>query len=209
MSYDLAHWLTFFAAAVVLNLSPGPDILFILGSTMRGGRRAGLAAMFGIWTGALGHVAMAALGLSALLVKSAVLFTIVKWLGALYLIWLGVKALAASDAPLALPSAAPASAWAIFRQGMLVNLLNPKVALFFLAFLPQFVEAGAGPVPLQLALHGVGIILVAMLIEPWLVIGGDRLLKTLRRRPQLGRWLERTVGGLLVFLGLRLAAERG
>ena len=88
--YSLIHWTTFFTAAVLLNLAPGPDIAFILGQTVRGGRNSGFAAMFGIWTGAFGHVLMAAAGLSAILATSAMAFSIVKWAGAAYLIWLVV-----------------------------------------------------------------------------------------------------------------------
>ena len=92
-TYSFLHWTTFLTAAVLLNLSPGPDIAFILGQTVRGGRHSGFAAMFGIWLGAFGHVLMAALGLSAILASSALAFSTVKWIGAVYLIWLGISAL--------------------------------------------------------------------------------------------------------------------
>ncbi|MBL4748988.1 MAG: LysE family translocator [Amylibacter sp.] len=98
--YNILHWTTFLTAAVLLNLSPGPDIAFILGQTMRGGKRSGFAAMFGVWTGAFGHVLMAAAGLSVILATSAVAFSIVKWAGAAYLIWLGIAALRSGGARL-------------------------------------------------------------------------------------------------------------
>ncbi|MBV1866028.1 MAG: LysE family translocator [Rhodobacteraceae bacterium] len=206
--YSLLHWTTFLVAAVLLNLSPGPDIAFILGQTVRGGRKSGFAALFGIWTGAFGHVLMAAAGLSAILATSALAFSIVKWAGAAYLLWLGYKALRSkggsfvSDKVTSSPSFFP-----IFRQGVVVALLNPKVAVFFLAFLPQFVVAGGGPVWAQLFLHGSLIIVVAALIEPPLVIAGEKLTSRLRDNPQLGLWMDRSLGAVFVALGIRLALE--
>lgn len=208
--YSLAHWGAFFSAAVLLNLSPGPDMLFILGQTATGGRRAGFAAMYGIWTGAFGHVVAAALGLSAVLATSALAFAAVKWIGAVYLIWLGVQALLSRGHLQAVEVVAPQrSLWTVFRQGMLVAVLNPKVALFFLAFLPQFVEPGAGPVSLQLFVHGTLIIAVAGLIEPLVVLIGDRASDTLSRNELVARWLDRGLGAVLVTLGVKLAASDG
>ena len=204
--YTLIHWGTFLSAAVLLNLSPGPDIAFILGQTARGGSKAGFAAMFGIWTGAGAHVVLAAVGLSAILATSALAFSIVKWLGAGYLIWLGIHALRSKGGGLvgeAGPQKTPNGK--IFRQGVLVCVLNPKVAIFFLAFLPQFVVQGAGPVWAQLVLHGSLIIVVAAFIEPPLVLLGAKLAKALRGNKSLGLWLDRGLGALFVSLGLRLA----
>lgn len=206
--FGLSHWLTFVVAAGLLNLSPGPDIAFILGKTAQGGVRAGTAAMLGIWMGTLGHVGLAAAGLSALLVGSAYAFTAVKWVGAAYLIWLGVKALRSGGGGFVGQVTGSVAFWPTFRQGMLVNLLNPKVAVFMLAFLPQFVVIGAGPVAAQLALHGVMIIVVAAFIEPPLILAGDRVLRGLRDRPALGLWLDRTLGTVLVALGVKLALSK-
>lgn len=206
--YTLLHWSSFLLAAVLLNLSPGPDMAFILGQTLRGGTRAGFAAMSGVWIGALCHVAFAALGLTAILATSALAFSVVKWAGAAYLIWLGIGALRAGGEgflPASVQPAAAPSARQIVGQGMIVSLLNPKVAIFFLAFLPQFVVPGAGPVAAQLALHGVLIIAVAAVIEPPLVLLGGRLTQALRRNPQIGLWIDRTLGAMLIGLGLRLA----
>ncbi len=206
--YSLLHWSTFFAAAFLLNLSPGLDIAFILGQTVRGGRRAGFAAMFGIWTGAFGHVLMAAAGLSVILAASAMAFSVVKWAGAAYLVWLGIGALRSGSGSFVAEgvagSARPAT---IYRQGAMVGLLNPKVAVFFLAFLPQFVVPGAGPVWAQMFLHGILIIVVAGFIEPLLVLAGDGLTERLRRDPRIGLWMNRGLGTILVALGVRLALE--
>ncbi len=206
--YSLLHWSTFLTAAVLLNLSPGPDIAFILGQTVRGGRKSGFAAMFGIWTGAFGHVLMAAAGLSVILATSAVAFAIVKWAGAAYLIWLGISALrSGGDSFISENLKGSLKPFAIYKQGALVGVLNPKVAIFFLAFLPQFVVEGAGPAWAQLFLHGVLIIVVAGFIEPPLVIVGEKLTSRLRNDRRIGLWMERSLGSVFIALGVRLAIE--
>lgn len=207
--YSLLHWTTFLTAAVLLNLSPGPDIAFILGQTVKGGRKAGFAAMLGIWTGAFGHVLMAAAGLSVILATSAVAFSAVKWVGAGYLIWLGIQALRSDGGKfIAEGVATDPNALVIYKQGALVGLLNPKVAIFFLAFLPQFVVVGAGPVAAQLFLHGFLIIVVAAVIEPPLVLLGGKLTTKLRGNPRIGLWMDRSLGAIFVALGIRLAMEQ-
>lgn len=207
--YTVLHWTTFLTVAVLLNLSPGPDIAFILGQTVRGGRRAGFAAMAGIWTGALCHVLFAALGLSAIIATSATAFTVVKWVGAAYLIWLGVSALRSKGGSFVSERVqSNASALSIAKQGVIISLLNPKVAIFFLAFLPQFVVAGAGPTWAQLALHGILIIVVAAVIEPPLVLLGDRMTNRLRSSQKLGLWMDRTMGALFIGLGVRLVLDQ-
>ena len=205
--YSLSHWSAFLTAAVLLNLSPGPDIAFMLGQTLKHGRQAGFVGMLGIWSGAFVHVLLAALGLSAVLATSATAFALVKWLGAAYLLYLGVQALRSSGGAfvgdLDSPERAP-RLLAIFRQGLWVSLLNPKVAVFFLAFLPQFVVDGAGPVSAQLFLHGLLIIVVAAFIEPPLIIAGSKLTVTLQRNAKLGLWMDRGLGALFVGLSARL-----
>ncbi|NEI69856.1 LysE family transporter [Rhizobium lusitanum] len=204
--YSLAHWVGFLSAAILLNLSPGPDIAFILGHTIRSGMRSGFAALFGIWSGACLHVLMAAAGLSAILAASALAFSTVKWIGAAYLIWLGIQALRSKGEGAWIKETGKALSRArIYRQGIMVSLLNPKVAIFFLAFLPQFVVEGAGPVWAQLLLHGSLIIVVAAFIEPPLILLGGRLSEALRRNRSFGLWLDRGLGTLFVALGVRLA----
>ncbi len=205
-AYDLAHWMTFAAAAMALTLAPGPDLALIIAHTVKGGRRNGFAAMAGIWAGALGHVTLAAFGLSAILAASATAFAAIKWAGAAYLVWVGVQTLRGTGGPTAGPGARHGDAWRIFRQGVLTDLLNPKVAIFFLAFLPQFVVEGAGPVWAQLALHGVLVVASAVVVEPPLILLGERLAKRLHgRNPRL----ERALGGVLIGLGVRLALIEG
>ena len=206
--YSLLHWMSFFTAAVLLNLSPGPDIAYILGQTLRSGRRHGVAAMLGIWTGAVLHVVMAAVGLSAVLATSALAFSIVKWVGAAYLIWLGINMLLSKgDQFVSADNPGNKNLSAVYWQGVLVSALNPKVAIFFLAFLPQFIVEGAGPAEAQLLLHGSLIIAVAAVIEPPLVIVGAKLGAFLKRKPRVGVWMDRGLGALFVALGARLAAS--
>jgi len=206
--YSLAHWASFFTAAVLLNLSPGPDMAFILGQTAKRGVQSGFSAMFGIWTGAFIHVLFAALGLSAILATSAVAFSAVKWIGAGYLVWLGIQALRSKGSNISVNGQnSPKGLMKIFKQGILVATLNPKVALFFLAFLPQFVESGAGSVSAQLFLHGFLIIVVAAFIEPPLILAGGKLSGYLSKNTQVSRWMDRGLGALFVGLGIKLATS--
>lgn len=164
--------------------------------------------MFGIWSGAALHVVMAAVGLSAILATSALAFSIVKWVGAAYLIWLGVKMLLSrGDQFIAAEKQSPKRLSSVYWQGMLVSALNPKVAVFFLAFLPQFIVEGAGPAQVQLLLHGSLIIVVAAVIEPPLVLAGAKLGAFLKSKPRVGLWMDRSLGALFVALGARLAAS--
>lgn len=160
--------------------------------------------MFGIWTGAFFHVFLAAAGLSAILATSATAFSIVKLGGASYLIWLGVQSfrthVPAGGEPLNLPT----STGSVFRQGMVVAVLNPKTAIFFLSFLPQFVVAGAGPVQLQLLLHGSLVIAVAVFIEPLAIITGAAISKKLTDKSRYRHWLDRLLGTFFIGMGLRL-----
>ncbi len=203
--YSLAHWMTFFTAAILLNLSPGPDMAFILAQTAKRGIRAGFAAMFGIWTGAFIHVLFAALGLSAILATSATAFAIVKYAGAAYLIYLGIQALLSKGERLSSSTQAPKSLTSLYRQGVVVSLLNPKVAIFFLAFLPQFVEPAAGSISAQLFLHGFLIIVAAAFIEPPLILIGGRLTNAMKRNIRISIWMDRGLGTLFVWLGVKLA----
>lgn len=204
--YSLTHWATFFTAALLLNLSPGPDMAFILGQTAKRGVQSGFSAMFGIWSGAFIHVIFAALGLSALLATSATAFSVVKWIGAAYLIWLGLQALRSKGTNISVNGQASTKGLIkIFKQGVLVAVLNPKVAVFFLAFLPQFTEAGAGPVGAQLFLHGFLIIIVAAFVEPPLILIGGRLTRYLSNNKKVSRWMDRGLGALFIGLGIKLA----
>jgi threonine/homoserine/homoserine lactone efflux protein len=158
---DRAHFLIFLSAAVMLAISPGPGLIFVLARSLRGGRAIGLASSFGTAAGGMVHVVAAGLGLSAILARSASAFFIVKYLGAAYLLYLGVRTLLAKDARLT-ASGVERDAGHPFWQGMLTEVLNPKTALFFLAFIPQFVNHSAPIVPQFLALGAISVTLNTM-----------------------------------------------
>ena len=206
------HDLPLFAlAALLVNLTPGPDMLFVIGNSAARGRRAGVLAALGVGAGCMLHIAMAAVGLSALLAASATAFTLVKWVGAAYLVWVGLSMLRpqaprsrvtpATDAATTGPSR-------VFWQGALTNALNPKVALFFLAFLPQFIEPGSANqgwafVALGL-LFNVGGTLVNV-IAALLASGVRERFEARGAVSRTGPWLQRAAGVLFVGLGLKLA----
>ena len=206
-----AFWLVFFSAALALNVSPGPDLLFVLSRTLSGGRRVGVASVCGVCSGALVHVAAAALGISAIMATSALAFAVVKYVGAAYLLYLGAQALrsAGATASFNLEAAPQVSVWQAYRQGILVDVLNPKAAIFFMAFLPQFVRPDHGAVALQLVILGVLVVLVAVVVECAMVLLAARASSALRSNRRLSLWLDRVLGSVLIGLGIRLGlAER-
>lgn len=196
--------LSFLAAAVLLTLAPGPDNLLVLALGMASGSRAGVAFGLGCALGCLNHTLLAALGVSALIAASPLLFNLLRWLGAAYLIWLGLQTLRSSGAALLRPDAgAEASSWRLFRRGLLANALNPKVVLFFLAFLPQFVSAGS-PASYQIVQLGLLFTVQGALIFSLIGASAGRLGASLQRHPRWVLWLDRLAGLVFIGLGLRL-----
>jgi threonine/homoserine/homoserine lactone efflux protein len=208
-------YLLFVAAGVLLNLTPGQDTMFIIGRSLSGGQRSGVAAAFGIAVGSIGHTLAAALGLSVILATSAVAFTMVKVAGAAYLIYLGARLLlskhaaaASGVAPSAVPRATSTGAHAAFAQGILTNLLNPKVALFFLAFLPQFIDTTSPTRTLAFLVLGATFITTGLAWCLVLAVAAGRLQAFFLRNPNMRVLLDRTVGALFLALGARLAWAR-
>ena len=204
------HLPLFAAAALAVNLTPGPDMLFVIGTGATRGRRAGVMAALGIGAGCLLHIVLAAVGLSALLAASALAFSVVKWAGAAYLVWIGISMLRSRRVEPMNPESAPArpKSKRVFWQGALTNALNPKVALFFLAFLPQFIEPGATGQALAFValglLFNIGGTVVNIVVALLAASLGSRL--AARGAPSsVGAWLQRAVGALFVGLGLKLA----
>jgi threonine/homoserine/homoserine lactone efflux protein len=188
----------FALASLALIVFPGPSVFYILARSFAGGRRAGLVSMLGVEAGGLVHVTAATLGLSALLASSAVAFGVVKYAGAAYLIWLGISRLRSREAP-ELP--APARDGQVFRQGVMVNVLNPKTALFFLAFLPQFIDPDAGSASLQAALLGLVFVAIAFVSDGLYALVGGSVAERIRRSPAVRRRLDRASGAVLIGLG--------
>ena len=206
--YTLIHWVTFFAAVALLELSPGADMAFMLGQTVRNGRKAGFAALFGSIVATYFHVAMAAIGLSAVLATSAVAFSVVKWVGVIYLIWLGLQAFKSSNETAAPENKTSNSSRSVFLQGMFICALNPKVAIFFMAFLPQFVVEGAGPIGLQFVLHGTLMVLFGLLLQTPLILLGAKIASTLNENKKIRTWMDRCLGAMFLTLGVRLAVSK-
>ncbi len=200
-------WL-FVLSGLLLNVTPGPDTLYIVGRSSAQGWRAGAVAALGIGAGVLMHVCAAALGLSAILAASATAFTAVKIIGAAYLVYVGISLIRSkSTAPAAAVASGNRSISArnIFLQGFLTNVLNPKVALFFLAFLPQFVLSDAPSKPLAFLFLGVIFDFNGTLWNLFVAWSTARLSRRIVAGGRLKRWFNRSVGGLFVLVGIRLA----
>ncbi|TWO68304.1 LysE family translocator [Caenimonas sedimenti] len=206
---EFQHLMLFIAAGVLLNLTPGPDVLYIVSNSLRSGVRAGVVGGLGVTAGCFVHVFAAALGVSALLATSAFAFTVLKWAGAAYLLWIGVKLLLAR-APTqaanlhALAQQQPASLRAVFLGGFWTNVLNPKVAIFFLAFVPQFIAPETDNKALAFILLGTLFNVNSIPVNSgWALAAG-----WMARRESVQRgmhWLDRVAGLMFIGFGVRLA----
>ncbi len=206
--FGIHNFTLFLTTGILLNLMPGPDTAYIIGRSIAQGRRAGIASALGITLGSVCHTIAAALGLSAFLAASAVAFTTVKFIGGAYLVYLGIRMILSRARELHVPSHFRSSETAAaFRQGIITNLLNPKVALFFLAFLPQFIDPNSPmkiPAFITLGLTFVTTGTIWCLILAWFAaVFSERL----RGSTTVANILNRTVGSVFVFLGLRLATS--
>jgi len=207
---DAHTYALFVAAALALLLVPGPAVIYVIARSVEGGRPAGLVSVLGVEMGTLVHVAFAAAGLSAILASSATAFSVVKWLGVAYLIWLGLQRLLArdgnADAP---PDVRPEPLARVFRQSVLVQVLNPKVALFFLAFLPQFVDPSRGAAWTQIVVLGGTLAALGLLTDGLYALLGGTAGDWLKRKNASARFrgAQRYVsGGVYLALGAAAAA---
>jgi threonine/homoserine/homoserine lactone efflux protein len=202
------YWL-FVITGVLLNLAPGQDTFYIVGRSLAQGTRIGIVSALGINAGSVVHTLAAAIGLSAILAASASAFMVLKLVGAAYLVYLGVRMLMASGSTSGPTATLPAqSTWAAFRQGMLTNLLNPKVALFFLAFMPQFIDAESSAKVLAFIVLGATFVLTGTTWCLILALAAGKMRDTFVRRPKRIALISRVTGGVFVLLGLRLALTR-
>lgn len=207
---DTPHLLMFIAAGWLLNLTPGPDVLYIVSSALKSGVRAGMVAALGIVSGCFVHVFAAALGVGALLATSATAFTLLKWVGAAYLLWMGVKLLLTRGGASVMPAVSGQVSRAvnlgrIYRQGFLTNVLNPKVALFFLAFVPQFMAPGTEDKVTAFLLLGLLFSLNSLPINfgyAWLAGWASRRVGAVQRAMHR---MDRVAGLLFIGFGLKLA----
>ncbi|WP_048121123.1 LysE family translocator [Methanosarcina vacuolata] len=195
----------FIAASAALTLLPGPDILFVITQSISQGKKAGIATASGLCTGVLAHTTAAALGVSALVYKSALAFEIVKYAGAAYLLYLAWHALKESEELISSAPVRENNTFALYKRGIFMNVLNPKVALFFLAFLPQFVNIDSGNVPMQMIFLG-----IIFMVQAWLIFSavsvfagtvGERIIQ----KPGVGRYINWGKAGIFTFIGIKLA----
>jgi threonine/homoserine/homoserine lactone efflux protein len=207
--FGTEHFPLFVLSGVLLNLTPGQDTLYIVGRSVSQGRRAGVLSVLGIVSGTIIHTVAAAFGLSAILATSAEAFTVVRLAGAAYLVWLGLGLIVRTGAsePATMQSAM-ANDFAIYRAGLLTNVLNPKVALFFLAFLPQFVSPSAPSRVLAFMFLGGMFVFTGTLWCLVLVWGASAISRRLREPAAGGALLKRATGAIFVGLGVRLAVNR-
>jgi threonine/homoserine/homoserine lactone efflux protein len=195
----------FIAASAALTLLPGPDILFVLTQSISQGKKAGIATASGLCTGVLAHTTAAAFGISALVYKSALAFEIVKYTGAAYLLYLAWHALKESEELVSSAPVREADAFALYRRGIFMNVLNPKVALFFLAFLPQFVNIDSGNIPMQMIFLGLIFMIQAWLIFSVISVFAGTVGEKIIQKPGIGRYINWGKAGIFTFIGIKLA----
>jgi len=200
----------FVISCILLNITPGQDTMYILGRSVAQGRQAGVMSVLGIMTGVLVHTLLAALGLSVILATSSLAFSIIKYAGAGYLVWIGVGFIMDRNNRSALPDAPPSTPnpWKIFQQGVLTNVLNPKVALFFLSFLPQFVSVQSDLVFLPFLVLGLVFFTTGSIWCLFLVYGSAWLSARFRSRTSAAGVLKKLTGALFISLGIRLALSQ-
>lgn len=207
------HLLLFIAAGWLLNLTPGPDVLYIVSNALKSGARAGIVAGLGITAGCFVHIAAAALGVGALLATSATAFTVLKWLGAAYLMWMGVRMLFARAsntggviaAAQASQSRETASLRRVFVGGFWTNVLNPKVAIFFLAFVPQFIAPGTENKALAFVMLGVLFNINAIPVNTGWALTAAWMARRVGAVQRGMHWLDRVAGAMFVGFGIKLA----
>lgn len=210
---DFSQFALFLAAGLVLAVTPGPGIFYVAARTLAGGRAEGVASSIGTGLGGMGHVLAGSVGVSALVLASAELFTGLKLVGAAYLVWLGLRTVLAArrdamTAPAGLAAAPPVGTRRAFREGVLVEAMNPKTAAFFLAFVPQFVDPAAGPVALQFAVLGMISVVLNTLVDVVVAYAAGSVRTSVARRPGLVRRLREASGAAMVALGLGLLFAR-
>jgi len=199
---DTEHLWLFVAAAVGLAALPGPAVFYIVARSMDQGRPAGLVSVVGIACGGLVHAAAAALGVSAIVLASATAFSVLKYAGAAYLIVLGIQGLRAHQGEARVATPMRRRLRRVFADGVLVNVFNPKTALFFMAFLPQFVTPGMGSISTQMATLGGLFVLIALVSDSAYVMAADLVSTRFKRGREAGTWPRYTAAGIYIVLGI-------
>lgn len=208
--FGIINFETFLIAGLILNLTPGVDTMYILGRSISQGKKAGILSALGISTGAIFHIIFATLGLSIILAKSAIAFEIVKYLGAVYLIFLGLKAIfKKTDGKFELDEENKNTDFKkIYVSGILTNILNPKVALFFLAFLPQFIDPHYVESSVPFLILGITFLTTGTIWCLILALFASKLSNPIRKNYRIKKWLDKITGGIFIALGIKLALSK-
>lgn len=202
---DLSLLLSFLAVSVLLTLAPGPDILFVIAQSVSNGRKAGVCTALGLATGVIAHTLAAALGITAILYNSAFAFQLIKYAGALYLLYLAYQAVKEGARPLFAATPEKQSGFQLYRTGIFMNVLNPKVSLFFLAFLPQFITPGTGNEPVQMMILGVVFMVQAVILFSVIALFAGLVGQKLFGRPSIGKYVNYGKAILYAVIGIRIA----
>lgn len=208
MPIDITMLPVFLVAVFLLMITPGPDMVFVVANSLGGGRKAGLASLLGVSTGAYCHIVAAALGVSAIFTSSEAAYNILRFAGAGYLTWLGIKFILSKDSLISINPAQQKPVGIIYRQGVVTNILNPKAALFTLSFVPQFVAPELGAVWLQILILGLVIVAVMILVELPLVLASGYFAEWLTRHSGAGNLLGKFIGAMLIGLAAYVAISR-
>ncbi|KAF0994017.1 LysE family translocator [Geobacillus sp. TFV-3] len=196
---------SFLGVAVLLTLAPGPDILFVIAQSLSQGKWAGIFTALGLCTGLVVHISAATLGVSAVIYQSALAFAIVKYAGAAYLLYLAWQAFNEKNADLTFGRQEPMAYFSLYKKGILMNLLNPKVSLFFLALLPQFVNETVGHVPRQMLLLGAIFLVQALVVFTFVSIGAEKLRHLLLSNKRIAKQINRLKGALFALIAIQIA----
>ncbi|MFJ7406392.1 MULTISPECIES: LysE family translocator [unclassified Lysinibacillus] len=205
---EFSTLLTFLGAAVILTVMPGPDNLFVLAQSITQDKKAGIATSLGLCTGLLVHIGAAVLGISAIIYQSTVIFSVVKFAGAAYLLYLAWQSFRAKDNLFTLEQQNIQALGLLYRKGILMNLLNPKISLFFLALLPQFVNPIHGHVALQMLILGMVFLVQALILFSLFSIFAGKVRKVIIGRPAIAKRLNMVQGILFTFIGIQIALSK-
>ena len=208
--YGINNYIVFVLSGILLNLTPGNDTIYILTQSITQGRKAGIYSVLGISSGALTHTVLASLGLSVVLSKSIVLFNIIKFAGAGYLIYLGVKAFQSKAASFRRPVSvgSDVDCRKVYTQGYLTNLFNPKVMLFFLSFMPQFINSNTGNNPIPFLILGCTFLTTGTVWCMVLAFAASALTNMLRKSPLIGSIMQKLCGTVFIGLGMKIALDK-
>ncbi len=205
MILEILTIVSFLGAAIVLTIAPGPDNLFVLAQSISKGRNAGIYTTLGLCTGILCHTTATAIGLSAVIYHSTLAFNVVKYIGAAYLLYLAYKAFRDKGGKFDLEAEDSLDCRALYKKGIIMNLLNPKVALFFLAFFPQFINYNSGSVPVQMLVYGFLFLIISLVIFVLISLFAGKAGNLLRKNPTINRKINLVQGSLFALIGLNIA----